>query len=120
MSETELLEENKQLKERIDFLEDLLNKGNRGHTTAYNAVRAIIIEKVKKEVDISGISEQWKIDDTYKKAERRIMKDLQWDLRIRTTADFKSEHVKSAKEYIDQYILSEDLKKSRWTKEWIL
>lgn len=42
------------------------------------------------------------------------MSDLKWDLRVRTINDFKSEHIKQAKEYINNYILEDEYKYSRW------
>ena len=109
----ELLEENKKLKERISFLEGVIARGNTGNTSAYNAIRLLIREKVKKEVEIPEHLEKWQKDDTIQKAERKIMSDLKWDLRVRVISDFKSEHVEPAKEYIN-YVLAEEYKKSRW------
>lgn len=114
MSENELLEENKQLKERIAFLESVMNRGSSGNTSAYNAIRLMIIEKVNKEVDIPETLEGWQKKDTRSRAERQIMSDLKWDLRVRNVSDFRSEHIEPAKKYIEKYILPEDLKKSRW------
>ena len=39
MSENELLEENKRLKERVAFLEGIVNRGSSGNTSAYNAIK---------------------------------------------------------------------------------
>lgn len=110
----ELIKENEKLKERITFLEGLLNRGNSGNTSAYNAIRLMIIEKVQKEVELPETLEGWQKKDTRQRAERQIMSDLKWDLRVRTISDFRSEHVNKAKEYIESYILPEELKKSRW------
>lgn len=109
-----LLEENQKLKERVAFLESILNRGNSGNTNAYHAIRLMIIEKVQKEVDVPEYLADWQKKDTRSRAERQIMRDLKWDLRVRTIADFKSEHTRKAKEYINNYVLPEDLKKSRW------
>lgn len=114
MSEQELLEENKQLKERIALLESIVNRGSSGNTSAYNAIRLMIIEKVNKEVELPETLEGWQKKDTRARAERQIMRDLKWDLRVRNISDFRSEHVEQAKEYIAKYILPEELKKSRW------
>lgn len=114
MSENELLEENKQLKERVAFLESIVNRGSSGNTSAYNAIRLMIIEKVNKEVDLPDTLEGWQIKDTRSRAERQIMSDLKWNLRVRRISDFRSEHIEPAKEYIEKYILPEELKKSRW------
>lgn len=110
----ELIEENKKLKEKIAFLESLVNRGSSGNTSAYNSIRLMIIEKVQKEVEQPENLEGWKNKDTRQRAERQIMRDLKWDLRVRNISDFRSEHIKPAKEYIDNYILPEELKKSRW------
>lgn len=114
MSEQELIEENKKLKERVAFLESVVNRGNSGNTSAYNAIRLMIIEKVDKEVEIPDNLLDWQKKDTRQVAERKIMSDLKWDLRVRTISDFRAEHIQPAKEYIKNYILSNELKKSRW------
>ena len=111
--ENELLEENKRLKERVAFLEGIVNRGSAGNTNAYNAIRLMIIEKVDNEVEIdivNGQEKRW----TRERAERQIMSDLKWDLRVRRISDFRSEHIEQAREYINNYALAEDLKKSRW------
>lgn len=114
MSEQEMLEKIKELEERNKFLESIVNRGSTGNTSAYNAIRLMIIEKVQKEVDIPENLENWQKKDTRQRAERQIMRDLKWDLRVRNISDFRSEHIKLAKEYINNYVLAEDLKKSRW------
>lgn len=113
----ELMKENKELKERIEFLERLLNRKNAGHSSAYNAIREMIVAKVEQAVDIPNYLEDWQRKDTLQKAERQIMSDLKWDLRVRRIEDFRAEHIEPAKEYIEKYELAEDLKKSRWAKE---
>ena len=110
----ELIKENEKLKERITFLEGLLNRGNSGNTSAYNTIRLMIIEKVQKEVEIPDSLLDWQKKDTRQIAERQVMRDLKWDLRVRTISDFKAEHIEPAKEYIQNYVLPENLKKSRW------
>lgn len=114
MSEAELLEENRQLKERITALESILNRGSSGSTSAYNSIRTMIIEKVQKEVEIPEHLLGWQKKGTRQRAERQIMRDLKWDMHIRTISDFRAEHIEKAKEYIENYILPEELKKSRW------
>lgn len=114
MSEQELIEENKKLKERVAFLENIVNRGSSGNTSAYNAIRLMIIEKVQKEIEVPENLLDWQKKDTRQRAERQIMSDLKWDLRVRNIADFRAEHIQPAKEYIEKYVLSEDLKKSRW------
>jgi len=110
----ELIKENQELKERVAFLENVINKGSSGNTSAYNAIRLMIIEKVQKEVEQPKDLKDWQNKDTRQRAERKIMSDLKWDLRVRNISDFRSEHIELAREYINNYILSEDLKKSRW------
>lgn len=114
MSESELLEENKKLKERIEFLESIVNRGSSGNTSAYNAIRLMIIEKVQKEVELIEHLEGWQNKDTRQRAERQIMRDLKWDLRVRNISDFRMEHIEIARKYIDEYVIPEELKKSRW------
>ncbi len=109
-----LEEENKKLKERIAFLESIVNRGSSGNTSAYNAIRLMIIEKVEKEVEQLESLEEWQNKDTRQRAERQIMRDLKWDLRVRNISDFRSEHIEPAREYITKYILPEELKKPRW------
>ena len=115
MSNEELIAENKELKEKIAFLESVINRGSSGNTSAYNSIRMMIIEKVQKEIEHPQGLADWQIKDDKSRAERQIMRDLKWDLRVRNISDFRSEHIQPAKEYIDKYILPEELKKSRWT-----
>ncbi|MCI8470366.1 MAG: hypothetical protein HFJ35_02580 [Clostridia bacterium] len=114
MSEEEMLNKIKELEERNKFLESVINRGSSGNTSAYNTIRLMIIEKVKKEVEQPEGLEQWQNKDTRQRAERQIMRDLKWDLRVRNISDFRAEHIEPAKEYIKNYILPEELKKSRW------
>ncbi len=110
----EILEENEKLKERIQELELLLKRKSGSNTRAYDEIRTMIISKVNKEVIIPENLEEWQKRDDKSRAERQIMSDLKWDLRIRRIQDFRDEHIEQAKEYINKYILSEELKKSRW------
>ena len=103
----ELEKENKTLRE-------MLNRGSARNTSAYNAIREMIIQKVQEEVDVSNLKEDWMVKDTRQKAERQMMSDLKWDIRVRNISDFRAEHIEPAREYIKNYILAEDLKKSRW------
>lgn len=114
MSEQEMMARIKELEERNKFLESVLNRGSSGNTSAYNSIRMMIIEKVQKEVEQPQYLEDWKNKDTRQRAERQIMRDLKWDLRVRNISDFRSEHIQPAKEYIEKYILPEELKKSKW------
>ncbi len=102
MSETELIEENKRLKERIQYLENIISRGNTGNSSAYSAIRGMIINKVAKEVDVSKF-EEWQRKHKREVIERQIMRDLKWDLRVRNISDFRAEHVKQAEEYINNY-----------------
>lgn len=114
MSEQEMLNKIKELEKRNKFLESVIARGSSGNTSAYNAIRLMIVEKVQKEVEQPQGLEEWQNNDTRQKAERKIMSDLKWDLRVRNISDFRSEHIQKAKEYIANYILPEELKKSRW------
>ena len=114
MNEQELIAENGKLKERIKELELLLQRKSNGSSRAYDEIRAMIIKKVDKEVEIPDYLEDWQKKDTRQKAERQIMSDLKWDLRIRRIQDFRDENIEQAKEYIEKYVLSEELKKSKW------
>lgn len=114
MNEQEMLNKIKKLEERNRFLESLIVRGNSENTNAYHTIRLMIIEKVRKEVEQPEGLEEWQNKDTRQRAERKILADLKWDMRIRTIGDFKVEHIQPAKEYIKGYILPEDLKKSRW------
>ena len=114
MVNEELIAENSKLKERIKELELLLKRKSSGSSRAYDEIRAMIIKKVDKEVNIPDYLEEWQKKDDRQRAERQIMSDLKWDLRIRRIQDFRDEHIQPAKEYIENYILSDELKKSRW------
>ncbi len=103
MSMEELIEENKILKERNALLESIINRRNTQNSSAYNSVRLMIIEKVNREVDIPEELENWQKKDKRARAERQIMRDLKWDLHIRTTRDFTDEHIKQVEEYIKNY-----------------
>lgn len=112
--EEQLRKENEELKERIAFLEKTLARGKSGSTSAYNQIRTMIIEKVEKEVEQDTLDNGNTYNWTRKRAEKKIMSDLKWDLHIRTIADFSSEHIKQAEEYIKNYVLEDEYKKSRW------
>ena len=115
--ENELLEENKKLKERVEKLELLLERKSGSSTRAYDEIRAMIINKVNKEVEQPEYLEEWKKKSDIQRAERKIMRDLKWDLRIRNVSDFRDEDIEPAREYINNYVLPESLKKSRWVEE---
>ncbi len=105
----ELEEENKRLKR-------MLNMNRSDKVGAYNEIRQMIRMKVEDEnvpLDYNEISGEY-YDWTKKCAERQIMRDLKWDLRVRVVTDFTQEHIQPAKEYIENYVLPEKYKKSRW------
>ena len=115
--EEQLKQENQELKERIAFLERALKRGSAGSTSAYNEIRAMIIEKVEKEVEQDELDNGNTYNWTRKRAEKKIMSDLKWDLRVRTISDFKSEHIKPAQEYINNYDLEDEYKHSQWNRK---
>lgn len=98
----ELLQENKALKERIEFLEKVLHRGNAGNSTAYTSIRLMIIEKVDKEFDATKF-ENWRRKSEIQKVQRQIMRDLKWELRVRQISDFRTEHIELARKYIEDY-----------------
>lgn len=102
MTNEELERENKELKERIEFLEKVIKKGNTGNSSAYTMIRLAIVEKVDKEFDTSRFDE-WKRNIEVSKLQRQIMRDLKWELRVRQISDFRLDHVEAAKEYIKNY-----------------
>lgn len=102
MTNEELVRENNELKERIEFLEKVINKGNTGNSSAYSTIRLAIIEKVDKDFDVSQFDD-WKRKMEVQKMQRQIMRDLKWDMHIRQISDFRVEHVDKAKEYITNY-----------------
>ena len=112
--EEQLRKENQELRERVAFLERTLQRGNTGSTSAYNEIRTMIVDKVEKEVEADHLENGGTYNWTRKRAEKKIMSDLKWDLRVRTISDFKAEHVKPAKEYINNYILDDEYKYSNW------
>lgn len=112
--EEQLRKENQELKERIAFLERTLQRGKSGNTSVYNEIRTMIIEKVEKEVEADQLNNGNTYNWTRKRAEKKIMSDLKWDLRVRTISDFATEHLESARTYINNYILEDEFKKSRW------
>jgi hypothetical protein len=114
MSNEELLKENQELKERIELLERTIGRENSGNTGTYNKIRTMIIEKVKKEVEQDKLENGNTYDWTRKRAEKKVMSDLKWDLRVRNISDFRAEHIEQAKEYINNYTLPDEYKKSRW------
>lgn len=107
MSEQELLDKIKQLEEENKTLKEILERGNSGNSSAYNAIRLMIIEKVQKEVNIPEDSEGWQKKKARQKAERQIMRDLLWSIRVRRVTELRTEHVKQAEEYIKNYKFKE-------------
>lgn len=113
MNMQEILDENSKLKEKIQELELLLKRKSNGSSRAYDEIRAMIISKVNKEVEIDNVNGQEK-RWTRQTAEKQIMSDLKWDLRIRRVSDFRDENIEPAREYLKKYVIPEELKKSRW------
>lgn len=114
MNEQEIIAENIKLKERVKELELLLQRKSNGSSRAYDEIRAMIIKKVDEEIEKPEQLLEWQIKDDRQRAERQIMSDLKWDLRIRRIQDFRDEHIELAKDYVEKYVLSDELKKSRW------
>lgn len=112
MEKQELLEENEKLKARLNQLENLLirKKDNK----AYTEIRLAIIDKVDKEIEKPEGLKEWMYKDDRLRVERKIMSDLKWDLHIRTIHDFEEKDIKPAIKYINNYVIPEELKKSRW------
>lgn len=104
--ENEILEENKRLKERVQYLENILNRGNSSNSEAYSIIRGMIINKVKNELKIPE-KQQWRKDSYIKQIERRVMKDLLWEIHVRRVAELRTEHIESAEKYIKNYVLPE-------------
>lgn len=106
MSESELLEENKKLKEENEELKRLMkSRITAGSMTPYQIIASTISHKVYEEVkDSFG-------QMTKQSLKRKIMEDLKWELRVRYANDFKEEHIEPAKEYINNYKIDEFYKK---------
>lgn len=107
MLESELSEENNRLKERIAYLENIINRGSSGNCGAYNNIRGMIINKVQNDV-VAPEKEQWRKDSYIKQKERQVMRDLLWEIRVRRVADLRPEHIKQAEEYIKNYKFEEE------------
>lgn len=105
----ELESENKTLKE-------MLNRASAGNSSAYNSIRAMIVEKVNKEIDVSSIEGKIWQDSKKQKIERNIMSDLKWNLRVRRVNDFRTEHIEQAKEFLDNYVIDSEYRKSQIVK----
>lgn len=116
MSNEELIAENSKLREEIKQLKELLKRKSGSNSRAYEEIRAMIIAKVNKDVNIPEDLKEWQKKDDRGRAERQIMSDLKWDLHIRRIADFRDEHIEQAREYLKKYEIPEELKKSRWTE----
>lgn len=115
--ENELLKRIEELEEENRRLKKMLNGNRSTKAGVYNEIRQMIIMKVEDEkvpLDYNELNGKW-YDWTRKCAERQIMRDLKWDLRVRVVTDFAEEHIEPAKEYIENYVLPERYKKSRWS-----
>lgn len=106
MSESELLEENKKLKERVAYLENIINRGTSGNSGAYNNIRGMIINKVENEIDLTKY-EEWQRKHKRQQFERQIMRDLLWGIRVRRVTELRPEHIKQAEEFIQNYRFEE-------------
>lgn len=102
MSNEELLEENQKLKERVKYLENILNRGNTGNISAYNTIRGMIINKVQNELIVPE-SQNWRKEGYIKQKERQLMSDLLWEIHVRRVSELKMENIKPAEEYIKNY-----------------
>lgn len=100
----DLLEENKKLKERVKELELLLERQNGSNSKAYVEIRAMIVKKVDKEVDFTQYDE-WQGKRKRQQIERQIMRDLLWNIRVRRVADLRTDNIKQAEEFINNYVL---------------
>lgn len=104
----DLKEENTKLKERVQYLENILNRGNSGNSTAYNAIRGMIINKVENEIDFSQY-DKWQKKNKRQRYERKLMSDLIWELHVRRVSGLRVEHIKPAEEFIKNYKFEEVL-----------
>lgn len=104
--ENEILEENKRLKERIQYLENVLSRGNTGNSNAYNTIRGMIISKVQNEIDFT-IYDEWRRKHERQKKERQIMRDLLWNIRVRRVTELRTEHIEQAEKFIQEYKFEE-------------
>ena len=59
MNMQELLDENYKLKEKIKELENLLQRKSGSSSRAYDEIRAMIINKVDKEIEKPEYLEEW-------------------------------------------------------------
>lgn len=111
MSEQELLEENKMLKEEIQKLKGIIeSKVVSKDITAYQIIANLISEKVNKD-----IHEDWKDWGKAKQSiKRKMMDDLKWELHVRYANNFEKEHIDPAKEFINNYEIEEFYKKERY------
>ena len=91
----ELLEENKRLKERIEYLENILNRGNSGNCGAYSNIRGMIINKVQQEIYLTKY-EEWQRKHKRQQYERQLMRDLLWNIRVRRVSELRTEHINQA------------------------
>lgn len=101
---SKLKEENSNFKEEIKQLKELLKRKSGSNSRAYEEIRAMIIAKVNKEVEvdlIDGIERDW----TRKRAEKQIMSDLKWDLRVRRIAQkrWQEYYHKTKEDFIKKY-----------------
>lgn len=102
MSENEILEENRKLKEENEMLKRTLErKLTSGSMSAYETIRSMIFNFVNKEVEKTTTGNE------RSNLRRKIIDDMKWDLRVRTINDFKVEDISRAKEYLENYKIDE-------------
>ena len=105
----DLVEENERLKERVRYLENIINRGNSGNSTAYSTIRGMIINKVEQEIDFTQYKDEWTRKHKRQQFERRLMSDLLWEIRVRRVSELRVEHINPAEEYIKNYKFEEDI-----------
>lgn len=109
MSDEELFEENKKLKEKIELLEKALYRKHTNNRDAYIQIKDLIAQKIEKEVPQDVVGNR-RSNSARRQAQRQCMNDLKWDLRVRNVADFTEEHIEQAKKYLETYKVSEKYK----------
>ena len=106
MTEQEMLDKIKELEERNQFLENIVSRGNAGYYGAYNTIRGMIINKVKNEVIVPE-EQKWRERNYIGQKERQIMRDLLWNIRVRRVTELRTEHIKQAEEFVNDYKFEE-------------
>ncbi len=68
----------------------------------------MIINKVQKEIDLSKY-EEWQRKHKRQQYERQLMRDLLWHIHVRRVTELRTEHIKQAEEYIQNYKFEEGI-----------